>query len=712
MDMPPNANAMASSSSAAADDLIPQQLVQENMDNDNGLLAATEANTDTNAPEMESFVSSVSTNDRIKWMQEKAFPKSRDLNDNHGPEPTINDVNSTELTSDKVKWLQEQAFHKTQNQSQPPNVISNELTTDKVKWLQEQAFSKQKHQHNEGATLVSNELTTDKVKWLQEQAFHKQQNTNIQKDEALAKSVSNELTTDKVRWLQEQAFPKKNTDMPPSNLGQQQQQQKNEQQHLSDDDFDSANESQDESESDEESQEELFVDAASDMPQGQDTNDLYALLAYSKGRIQDRNLEVEGDDNNDDDDDGQDQDEDQDDHNNGIQQEQSHQHSKSESNHELDDDLPEDSSISHESFDGLDDDNDDNRGNDSAVKEESPNTDTTNSTTNSTTNTVADTVADTDPNRIAMSTRDFRKQQKQKETDELWALLNYSKVRLATGATPTNEEAQALGMSHDNDVMGTSDREDIGESTEVRKVPPTSEYDHNRDDYSDRDEDSFDSDASDGSSSEDVDGDNELNMSTEINHHEIAASRARALAALERTKNIGMDNDHDAVSNLRPKTKSQSPVKTGVGGAGMLTEQQLLKSIALAEEEARNGATEFSTRNKLSLLDKVKTPNFKRGRGRGNEGGANRDVTVEVNNFKEKARIFWKDSKKKAEKTMKDIKANVAKVEKQPKNQMHKGLPSAGVRLKETSPFKNFSQNIAKVEKMDQEKYGNSTHFV
>jgi hypothetical protein len=109
-------------------------------------------------------------------------------------------------------------------------------------------------------------------------------------------------------------------------------------------------------------------------------------------------------------------------------------------------------------------------------------------------------------------------------------------------------------------------------------------------------------------------------------------------------------------------------------------------------------------------LDKVKTPNFKRGRG--NQGGANRDVTVEVNNFKEKARTFWKDSKKKAEKTMKDIKANVAKVEKQPKNQMHKGLPSAGVRLKETSPFKNFSQNIAKVEKMDQEKYGNSTHFV
>ena len=585
------------------------------------------------------------------------------------------------------------------------SAASTELTADKVKWLQEQAFQKKNYNckanddYNEAGAHISNELTGDKVKWLQEQAFTKKNAKNQNEEPVVLDPISNELTGDKVKWLQEQAFPKKNThagtcsaDITKSG----QQQQPNEpKQQLSEDDFDSADESQDESESDEESQEESFADTVSDIPQGKDTDDLYALLAYSKGRIQDRNLLEEG--NVDDDEDDVEQ-----------AQEQNRQHDPSDGenddDHELDDDLSQDSSVSHESFDGLDDvdnNNDDDYDNDNAVKEESPNTDTANSTS-------ASAAVNTNTNEgigIATSTRDFRKQQKQKETDELWALLNYSKVRLATGATPTNAEAQALGMSQE-------------ESTAVRKSPVTSEHLGDRDHD---DDDSYDSKASDDYSSlgdDDNDDSDDDELLITINQEEIAATRARALAALARTKDIGMDDDHDAMSNLRPMAKSQSPGKTGSGGgSGMLTEQQMLKSIALAEEEARNGATEFSTRKKLSILDKVKTPTFQRvvegsrGRGRGGGGGANRDVVVEVNNFKEKARSFWNDSKKKAEKAMKDIKANVARVERQSKNQTpnDNGMNSAGIRLKEDSPFQKFSQNIAKVEKRDEEKYGNST---
>jgi hypothetical protein len=49
------------------------------------------------------------------------------------------------------------------------------------------------------------------------------------------------------------------------------------------------------------------------------------------------------------------------------------------------------------------------------------------------------------------------KNQSQKE--ELWALLNYSKVRLATGTTPTTSEAIALGMKTDEASQMTQEEQ-------------------------------------------------------------------------------------------------------------------------------------------------------------------------------------------------------------------------------------------------------------
>jgi len=612
------------------------------------------------------------TADRVKWLQEQAFNKAKNNPAEEGP------VASNELTSDKVKWLQEQAFIKAEtNDAEEGPAVSNELTSDKVKWLQEQAFIKAKTNDAGEGPAVSNELTSDKVKWLQEQAFNKAK-TN---DAGEGPAVSSELTSDKVKWLQEQAF--KNDNILPIK-----------QKH--DDDSHSANESESESESE---PEDSFTDAA-DMPEGNDTDDLYALLAYSKGRVQDRKLDVSTEEN------------DQLDQNN-VSSNRDDQELQDDA---LDDDLSEESSVSHESIDGLMDDYDD-------AVEETENasipTHTVSLASDSHSNVDASStpIAGNHGEKIATSTRDYRKQQKKKETDELWALLNYSKVRLATGATPTVDEAKALGMSHDSEVLESDDSDNEAQHKNVNvnvNVPQAQEGKHGNDKDSD-DDGSLDSDASDESSL----GDDELNMSIEINHEEIAASRARALAALARTNDVygGMYDDDDVETNLNSIANSQSP-----RGAMTLTEQQMLKSIALAEEESLRGASEFSTRKKLSILDKVRTPK-KFGRGRG--GNMDRDVTAEVSSFKEKARSFWNVSKKKAEQAMKDIRTNVAKVEKQTQNHtpnnnsVNAGLPSAGIRLKddspfrnEASPFKRFSTNIAKVEKMNDEKYGNSVHFV
>jgi hypothetical protein len=46
--------------------------------------------------------------------------------------------------------------------------------------------------------------------------------------------------------------------------------------------------------------------------------------------------------------------------------------------------------------------------------------------------------------------------------DEIWALLNYSKVRLATGTTPEEEEAKAMvGLLMDDANANANDHDDF-----------------------------------------------------------------------------------------------------------------------------------------------------------------------------------------------------------------------------------------------------------
>ena len=458
---------------------------------------------------------------------------------------------------------------------------------------------------------VSNELTSDKVKWLQEQAFKKNQTTNGEDNDE--EPVSNELTTDKVKWLQEQAFKNSN-----AALHEPEDVQKDTDHY----DDESSNDSYDSEDEDEESIEDQDKEEILD---GTDTDDLYALLAYSKGLVKDRKIE--------------DSPQDKDPENSTIQ-----------SDHDnIDEDLSEGSSVSElDDHSESDDDGDDG-----------PN-----------------------ENVVPISTRESEAQRKEKETQELWALLNYSKVRIATGSTPTADEAKALGISEDNEVLLEDSDEEAGGGNKKG-----ADSDLN---------DSFMTDNSDISDDESEESSlDERDLMAEMNQEDLAATRARALAALERTKDIYGDVD-DA-----EKAQQKKDLKE-------LTENQILKSIVLAEEASLCGAEEFTTQEKLSVLDNVRTPPKKPkakarfGRGRG--GNKKRDVDAEVSNFRDRARLFLSDTKKKAEQVLENMKETVEKIEKHNEQDLHYGPPST---LRKDSPFKKFVENVSKVEQNHNSKYGN-----
>ena len=60
------------------------------------------------------------------------------------------------------------------------------------------------------------------------------------------------------------------------------------------------------------------------------------------------------------------------------------------------------------------------------------------------------------------STTKNRNNTKNVNNDEIWALLNYSKVRLATGTTPEEEEAKAMvGLLMDDANANANDHDDF-----------------------------------------------------------------------------------------------------------------------------------------------------------------------------------------------------------------------------------------------------------
>mmetsp|Transcript_14177 Transcript_14177/g.26609 ORF Transcript_14177/g.26609 Transcript_14177/m.26609 type:complete len:429 (+) Transcript_14177:83-1369(+) len=414
--------------------------------------------------------------------------------------------------------------------------------------------------------------------------------------------------------------------------------------------------------------------------------------------------------------------------------------------------------------------------------------------------------------------RDNSNNKKNVKNDEIWALLNYSKVRLATGTTPKEEEAQALvltdrsgrkvsgsnkvlddgcddsvdkgtkrlenltqveisieesskndfrgngispdssphessyevtmndgslrnsdasdsGGNDDDDAVSFSSHsadEDIPNSyTLYNQILTQNNNNSNDDELGSEDEDDEDEDFNDNSGNEDEsvetqhdDDDNEEEEEeVEINLAEIAASRARAMAALARTRDLYGRSEEDSENEeeyidmrrdynndiLTSDVTAHSPEKT-------LTEKQLLKSMALAEQEAQRGASEFSTRKKLHLLDQISTPKGKDSSGRTGfvigSDGKRKDLAIgsEIKKISQKAHLFWSKSKMRAEKAVKDIKINVAKIERQ---QQQISPRSHDEELKkEDSPLKRFTNTIAKVEKMNEQKYGHEIHFV
>jgi hypothetical protein len=452
--------------------------------------------------------------------------------------------------------------------------------------------------------------------------------------------------------------------------------------------------------------------------------------------------------------------------------------------------------------------------------------------------------------------------------DEIWALLNYSKVRLATGTTPKEKEAKALGLvkedvaaggggekgfgrnkvpkikkeeeeeeeeeNNKNDVnsrldssgnrveiacqdeyhcnvTNDCDPNDGGEEPKKNVVQKSDSMDHCddddnednvddsfkveedtlhshssyhdvllpnkkyiRDELEDQDEDQDDDDDDDDDISDDEDfeddaisddyddedeeeeeGDNDDDEEEEeeINHAEIAASRARAMAALARTRDLygpseeDMEHEKDEYSDIRnmgSNYKHDALTSVVVGHeAEVLTEKQLLKSMALAEREAQRGASEFSTQKKLHLLDQMSTPKGKDGNihrrtgfGIGSGGERNgresnkRDLAIgsEIKKIGQRAHVFWNNSKLRAEKAVKDIKMNVAKIERKQQQFAVGGVTSKSIgtttiassnlsprsheELKKESPLKKFTETIAKVERMNEQKYGHEIHFV
>ncbi len=634
------------------------------------------------------------TGDRVKWLQEQAFQKSTKSNDNANVDPISKELTgdkikwlqeeafrgkssdeeggdvqeiTNELTTDKVKWLQEEAFRNNNDQGGDEEQISNELTSDKVKWLQEQAFKNKSNDDEEGdGQPISNELTTDKVKWIQEEAFK-----TIDDTEGEQEQISDELTTDKVRWL-ENAFENDNVQMDKTTI-----EDTEERENGSDGDSDSESDNQSQQSSTKQ------VDDSAPDEDGADTDDLYALLAYSKGRLKGRSMEEPSDESD---------------------IEVSNQSNKSEPkqpdsdnataedaiDRNADEDLSVASSVvSHESVDG----------DDVAI--------------GSSTDEVPQ---DKDSPEQHLSIRDYKKQQQQKETQELWALLNYSKVRLVTGSTPSASEARALGMTEENAIGSGLSFDD----TTVDGGKATDENDTMKNNGEDEDEEGDETSTLDDSMM--TEGDSDSNDGEEddddITKEDVAAARARAMAALARTTVMYGELEEVDESYIAPIMSTVSPSKRD----DILTEEQMLKSMALAEEASLKGESVFDTASKIPILDTIATPTnsppkgmrkwkamvpeerFSLGKVRSRVRGRDRAPSDGVKSFASRAREFFATSKQKAEESIQEMRENLEAMEK--KNARNHDPHSGGFKLKKNSPLKKFADNVTKVEMMHEMRYG------
>jgi len=206
------------------------------------------------------------------------------------------------------------------------------------------------------------------------------------------------------------------------------------------------------------------------------------------------------------------------------------------------------------------------------------------------------------------------------ENSELWALLNYSKMRLETGATPSlgKKPAGKDDQSVSSKLSKTSKRslgsKSATNSVTVEGSPAVSPLNGDGGDKPDvpfpdvtdggnvsvdgsvsldskQDEDEEHSDESDEESSEDEDeeGEDELPSFLQNEHEAIDAEEAKAMYEAAKFK---------AASILSVSEES-------------LTDVQMLQAIAIAEEAARNGDEKFTTKRSLFKLNEAKIDDLK-----------------------------------------------------------------------------------------------------
>jgi len=702
-----------------AEDTVTVEQVEEALDSNSNADSTDERTTEEDVAEH--VAEHVAVADRKKWLTEQAFQQKS---------PQAQSASSD--NEQNVKWLQEHKASTGKYENDPEVHISNELTTNKVKWLQEQAFEKSKKDTDE--VQISNELTTDKVKWLQEQAFEKKKKNNEDIDEV---QISNELTKDKVKWLQEQNFPSNqqqndSTTIQEENKTSDKTQVEEDKQMIDSENDDSEVGDEDsEMDDDDSNVEEQNVETSNSKDVATTHNaDLYELLNATKARLaatQEKYLNKKDEDDSkyDHDEDSLDLDDESlcnDDYN--SKNEVNESSVRNEENHNSDEDgvgnLPPMSIVGVLSKCSVNEDLSEEDMFDQSQEEKKGETTiacATGISRNSSTESPKCHEETKEPQAPSMTNQEIRREEQQKDNRELWALLNYSKVRLATGATPTELEARALGVSTGNEMTSAENEDNNDESDseedDESNVSIQSTDNHDDEDYDDI---SFDASNLDGNEGEkrtegklndsdliSYDGtfkNANVTKSSLTNRSSNDDARVRALAAL-------------AMASSRETNNSHFPPDPEIA----LSEKQLLQSMLLAEEASLSGEKDFSTKDKIAFLDKIQiiTPRKKKdGKEASNDrrrnvlgfrgGGGNNGQQKDKKDFGEKTRNFFARTKMKAENAMKEMKGikpenvmkevqdNIAKVED------HKG--DYNFQSQQLSPLKVFQERLKQVDQM------------
>lgn len=255
--------------------------------------------------------------------------------------------------------------------------------------------------------------------------------------------------------------------------------------------------------------------------------------------------------------------------------------------------------------------------------------------------------------RQSIANDEFRKQQQQKETKELWALLNYSKVRLATGSTPTPSEAKTLGIPVDHELTPNPTQEE-DEQTEkdikIKAQQGSKEYDSAKTDHRDDDNLGHDDDEYDNYDNEDddsifsndssIDGFNKSRRSESNlanNSDQLSYDDSYRQDSISNRNNSDISNEDARARALAALAMASSRELKGDDQSEnkqmLLSEKQLLQSMLLAEEASLSGEAQFATKDKLRFLDSIQlsskaaVDNNQNGRSNWNIMKVNRNVS-------------------------------------------------------------------------------------